>query len=121
MFKSLHPESAMMVYQHLPNDKRVHSEATRKKLNQAQLVCCGAMTCAYREDDLAFVFIAKSAQLFKSVEDFLLMYHEKSKEKYKEIVQLHIGIGTPIAERPSHTTGHTDHVSGDSAGQNRHK
>jgi len=29
--------------------------------------------------------------------------------------------GTPIAERPSHTTGHTDHVSGDSAGQNRHK
>ena len=32
-----------------------------------------------------------------------------------------IGIGTPIAERPSHTTGHTGHVSGDSAGQNRHK
>ena len=32
-----------------------------------------------------------------------------------------IGIGTPIAERPSHTTGHTDHVSGDSAGQNGHK
>jgi len=26
-----------------------------------------------------------------------------------------IGIGTPIAERPSHTTGHTGHVSGDSA------
>jgi len=40
-----------------------------------------------------------------------------------------IGIGTPIAERPSHTTtrlsspksGHTGHVSGDSAGQGRHK
>jgi hypothetical protein len=28
----------------------------------------------------------------------------------------YIGIGTPIAERPSHTTGHTGHVSGDSAG-----
>jgi len=27
-----------------------------------------------------------------------------------------IGIGTPIAERFSHTTGHTGHVSGDSAG-----
>jgi len=26
-----------------------------------------------------------------------------------------IGIGTPIAERPSHITGHTGHVSGDSA------
>jgi hypothetical protein len=32
------------------------------------------------------------------------------------MIQTHIGIGTPIAERPSHTTGHTGHVSGDSAG-----
>ena len=32
-----------------------------------------------------------------------------------------IGIGLPITEEPSHTTGRTDHVSGDSAGQNRHK
>ncbi len=31
-----------------------------------------------------------------------------------------IGIGTPIAERPSHTTGRTGHVSGGPAGQNRH-
>ena len=30
-----------------------------------------------------------------------------------------IGIGTPIAERPFHTTGHTGLVSGCSAGQNR--
>ena len=30
-----------------------------------------------------------------------------------------IGIGTPIAERPFHTTGHRGHVSGCSAGQNR--
>jgi len=28
-----------------------------------------------------------------------------------------IGIGTPTAQRPSHTTGSTSHVSGDSAGQ----
>ena len=31
------------------------------------------------------------------------------------------GIGTLIPDRPSHTTGRTGHVSGDSAGQNRHK
>jgi hypothetical protein len=89
IFKGLHSESVMMVYQHLPNDKRVHSEATRRKLNQAQSACFGAMTCAYREDDLAFVFIAKSTQLFKRLEYFLSEYHEKSKEKYKEIVHLH--------------------------------
>ena len=33
----------------------------------------------------------------------------------------HIGIGTPITERPSHTTGRTGHVSGGSAGRNRHR
>ncbi len=32
-----------------------------------------------------------------------------------------IGIGTPITERPSHSTGHTDRVSGGSADQSRHK
>jgi hypothetical protein len=89
MFKSLHSESVMMVYQHLPNYKRVHGEATKKKLNQAQSVCDGAMTCAYREDDLAFVFIAKSTPVFKRLEYFLTVYHEKSKDKYREIVQLH--------------------------------
>ncbi|MCX5804403.1 MAG: hypothetical protein NTU69_12900 [Proteobacteria bacterium] len=60
IFISLHPESLIMVYQHLPNNKHIHSETTRKKLDQAQSVCCGAFTCAYREDDLAFVFVAKS-------------------------------------------------------------
>ncbi|CCK80206.1 hypothetical protein [Desulfobacula toluolica] len=29
----------------------------------------------------------------------------------------HIGIGPPITEEPSHTTGHTDRVSGGSADQ----
>jgi hypothetical protein len=89
MFRNLHTESAMMVYQHLPNDKWVHSEATRKKLKQVKSVCLEAMTCAYREDDLAFVFIAKSVHLFRKLEHFLSMYNAKSKDKYKEIVQLY--------------------------------
>jgi hypothetical protein len=33
---------------------------------------------------------------------------------------IHIGIGTPITERPSHSTGHTDRVSGGSADQSRY-
>ena len=89
MLGSLHAESAMMVYQHLPNDKRAHSAATRKKLSQVKSVCPGAMTCAYREDDLAFVFITKSAHLFRKLEHFLSVYHAKSEDRYKEIVELH--------------------------------
>ena len=47
---------------------------------------------------------------------------QKEETNSKNItLESHIGIGTPIAERPSHTTGRTGHVSGDSAGQNRHK
>jgi len=39
------------------------------------------------------------------------------REKLEFVVQWYyklmpIGIGTPITERPSHTTGHTGHVSG---------
>jgi hypothetical protein len=33
--------------------------------------------------------------------------------------RLSIGIGLPIAEEPSHPTGHTDHVAGESATQGR--
>jgi len=85
VFKRLHPESLIMVYQHLPNNKHRHSKATREKLDQVQSVCCGAFTCAYREDDLAFVFVAKSRKIFERVQRFLSAYHKKSKNKYKEI------------------------------------
>lgn len=86
MFDRLHPESIMMIYQHLPNDKRVHSEATRKKLDQTRTVCAEAMISAYREDDLSFIFIAKSQSLFKMLEYFLSVYYEKSSSKYKELI-----------------------------------
>jgi len=89
VFMRLHPESLIMVYQHLPNNKHIHGEAIRKKLDQVQSVCCGAFTCAYREDDLAFVFVAKSTQILRRLQHFLSAYHERSKDKYKEILQLH--------------------------------
>jgi len=39
----------------------------------------------------------------------------------KEWKDTAIGIGPPITEQPSHTTGPTGRVSGGSAGQGRHK
>ena len=76
-----------MIYQHLPNNKHVHSEATHKKIIQAQSTCCGAMSCAYREDDLAFIFMAKSMLVFKRTRDFLEGYYKSSKDKYKEFIE----------------------------------
>lgn len=88
VFTDLHSESIIMVYQHLPNDKKAHKEATRQKLNQAQSVCNGSMVCAYREDDLSFLFIAKSQHLFKTLKDCLSEYYSKSSDKYKELCLL---------------------------------
>jgi hypothetical protein len=89
LFLRLHPESLLMIYQHLPNNKHIHTEATRKKLRQVQSVCCDSLSLAYREDDLAFVFVAKSTETFRHLKQFLAEYHRRSKDKHKEIVQLH--------------------------------
>jgi len=89
LFVSLHPESLLMIYQHLPWNKKEHTEATQKKLEQAHSICGESFTAAYREDDLAFVFVAKAKKTFRCLQHFLLGYHQRSKNKYKEIVQLH--------------------------------
>lgn len=88
LFKGLHPESLLMIYQHLPNNKHMHIDATQKKLRQVQAICDGALTCAYREDDLSFVFVAKSEKIFLKLQPFLNKYNKKSKHKYKTIVQI---------------------------------
>ena len=41
----------------------------------------------------------------------------KSIDFYQQTYLRAIGIGLPITEEPSHTTGQTGHVSGDSADQ----
>jgi hypothetical protein len=89
LFIKLQHESLLMIYQHLPRNRHIHTEATRKKLNQAQAVCCGSFTLAYREDDLAFIFVAKSTKTLRHLQKFLSTYHHRSKNKYKEIVQFH--------------------------------
>jgi hypothetical protein len=88
LFIKLHRESLLMIYQHLQKDKSKHIKDTQKKLKQVQSVCCGALTCAYREDDLAFVFVAKSKEMFKQLQDCLNKYCEKSTHEYKTIVQI---------------------------------
>lgn len=81
LFSWLDSESILMIYQHLPYDKRGHVDATQKKLEQVKSVCNTELACAYREDDLAFVFVAKSKKIFKQLKDFLDNYNEKNMHK----------------------------------------
>jgi hypothetical protein len=89
LFDWVNSASILMIYQHLPYDKRKHICSTHKKLLQVQSVCKTNFTCAYREDDLAFVFVAKSKEMLKQLLFFLNNYHEKSANTRKSIVQLH--------------------------------
>jgi hypothetical protein len=88
IIKKLHPESILMIYQHLPNNKYNHVCSTRKKLEQVQSVCSNVRTCAYREDDLAFIFVAKTEFLFMKLLLFLKKYYKESKHQRKSIVEL---------------------------------
>jgi hypothetical protein len=88
LFDWVNPASILMIYQHLPRDKRKHLCSSRKKLLQVQSVCKTNFTCAYREDDLAFIFVAKSEKMLKQLLFFLNNYHEKSANTRKSIVQL---------------------------------
>ncbi len=85
LYNHLASSSVLMVYQHLPKNKNIHHEAVRKKLSQLQSASGGTFVCAYREDDLAFLFIAKDQRLFNELRNILNDYHDKSQHKLKSL------------------------------------
>jgi hypothetical protein len=77
--------SVLMLYQHLPNDKRGHMEAIEKKLRQVRSNVPCIYACAYREDDLAFICVSKTEALHDEITRVLAGYHANSVQKYKSI------------------------------------
>lgn len=88
LFDNLHPQSILMIYQHLLNNEDLRIKAIKKKLTQAESVCDCKYICAYREGDLAFVFMTKSKGTFQQLMQSLNKYCRKSKHRYKTIVVL---------------------------------
>jgi len=85
LIDELDRSSVLMLYQHLPNNKLIHKTATEKKLEQIRGVNRMAYTCAYREDDLAFLFVLKEKWLYEKIWDTLDRYHAKGICKYKSL------------------------------------
>ncbi len=85
LISEIDSSSVLMLYQHLPNDKHMHKEYVAKKLEQVRIANCAAYTCAYREDDLAFLFISKEKALHEEIQDLLEKYHLDSSHKYKSL------------------------------------
>ena len=85
LINGIDPSSVLMVYQHLPNNKHMHMKSVGKKLEQVRSANPTAYTCAYREDDLAFLFISKEKELHEEIQDLLANYHANSNCKYKSL------------------------------------
>lgn len=77
--------SVLMIYQHLPNNKHNHEESVNKKIKQAIEASGCPSVLAYREDDLAFLFIAKSEAIFSALCNLLEIYHGNSGHVYKSM------------------------------------
>lgn len=60
VFQSIHDSSCIMIYQHLPRNRHFYNAQTEKKMSQALSACGHAYVAAYREGDLAFLFVTKT-------------------------------------------------------------
>jgi len=84
-YRDIDTSSVLMIYQHLPNNKDIHLCSVRKKLAQLQSASGGSLACAYREDDLAFLFVAKDQTIFDELCKILNDYHANSQHKLKSL------------------------------------
>lgn len=85
LYMLLDASSVLMIYQHLPMNKHIHEDAVIKKVEQLQAKSGGNLACAYREDDLAFIFIAKNPNLFRRLYRILVEYHSSSQHPRKTL------------------------------------
>lgn len=85
LIEEIDRSSVLMLYQHLPNNKYVHNESVSKKLDQVRTADRTAYTCAYREDDLAFLFVSKERERHKEIQRLIQNYHGHSTHKYKSL------------------------------------
>lgn len=85
LYEHLGPSSILMIYQHLQRNRNKHKDSVDKKLSQILSATGGSLACAYREDDLAFIFMAKDDSLFSNLYETFEKYHNNSGHRYKSI------------------------------------
>jgi hypothetical protein len=85
LLSELDPSSVLMLYQHLLRDKDQHHSGTERKLSQARTRSRAVHACAYREGDLAFLFISKQPDMHSEIKQLLMAYHSSSGHIFKSI------------------------------------
>jgi len=84
LIESLHPTSALLVYQHLPRNMHWHATTVDKKIACTK-ECFGLHVSAYREGDLAFIAMTKSERVRKEVDGVFADYHQRSDHRFKSL------------------------------------
>ncbi len=74
LLESMNDSSVLMIYQHLPRNRHHHEKNVLKKMEQARTCHSGSHLCTYRENDLAFLFIAKKKKLYERLFQALKTY-----------------------------------------------
>lgn len=85
LIEALSGSSVMMIYQHLQRNKTRHYLDVEKKIGQVKSINAFVFVSAYREDDLAFIFIAKTPETHNDIFCVLRQYHAKSTHKYRSV------------------------------------
>lgn len=89
---NLHISSVLMLYQHLQWNANMHEADVVKKLGLLNGLGAGVCTCAYREGDLAFLFISKDQDVSAAILKVLREYHAASANPYSAFHNGHEGI-----------------------------
>jgi hypothetical protein len=89
LVQALDSTSVLMIYQHLQRNRHKHEDSVQKKLHQANKASGSSLVLAYREDDLAFIFITKSNKIFEKMREGLDSYYKISGHAYKSMHYFH--------------------------------
>lgn len=85
LIERLDPSSVLMLYQHLPKNKHLHGQSVNKKIEQVRSVSKLVHARAYREDDLAFIFVSKRESTDREIREVLATYFAESRHDYKSL------------------------------------
>lgn len=78
LLESLSESSAFVIYQHLQRNSKKHEADMARKIEALSNMSTGITISAYREKDLAFLFIAKSREIHEKVRSALEKYLNRS-------------------------------------------
>ncbi len=84
LIENLHPDSALLVYQHLPRNMHMHMATVDNKINLAK-ERFNLYASAYREGDLAFIAMSKSARVHQDINQVFSAYLQCSGHLQKSL------------------------------------